>query len=81
MLQAWHYDVMSANENNTFRVCKLLRPPKLAWFEASGDPPTSTYINYLGRTNNYNIIIDEFYNNSPKLIEVIKVKWTYLYCM
>ena len=51
---------MSANENNTFRVCKLLRPPKLAWFEASGDPPTSTYINYLGRINDYNIIIDEF---------------------
>ena len=60
VLQALHYDVMSANENNTFRVCKLLRPPKLAWCEASGDPPTSTYINYLGRINDYNIIIDEF---------------------
>jgi hypothetical protein len=28
--------------------------------EASGDPPTSTYINYLGRINAYNNIIDEF---------------------
>ena len=60
VLKAWHFDVMTANDNNTFRVCKLLRPPKLAWFEASGDPPTSTYINYLGRINAYNNIIDEF---------------------
>ena len=43
VLQAWHLDVMSANENNTFRVCKLLRPPKLAWFKSSGSP-ISMYI-------------------------------------
>ena len=50
---------MSANGENTFRVCKLLRPPMLAWFESSGDPPTSGYINYLDRINQYNQIIDE----------------------
>ena len=42
----------------TFRICKLLRPPKYAWFQ--GTPPTPDYVNYLDRINAYNDIIGEF---------------------
>lgn len=58
VLDGWLHDVKAANPDNTFRICKLLRPPKYAWFQ--GTPPTPDYDNYLDRINAYNDIIGEF---------------------
>lgn len=60
VVEAWNYEVREVNRDSSFRICKLLRPPSLAWFPGDGEPPTPTYINYLTRINNYNQMIDEF---------------------
>ena len=65
VLQGWHYDdVMGSNKENTFRVYRLLRPPKLACFEGNGEFPTTEYVNHLERINKYNGIIDIFNHNN-----------------
>ena len=59
ILKAWHYDVLSDNPSSTLRVCRLLRPPRLACFEANGPEPEG-YVNRLERLNRYNWEINIF---------------------
>lgn len=60
VVKAWNYEVKEVNRDSSFRVCKLMRPPSLAWFPGNKEPPTPSYINYITRLNNYNQEIDEF---------------------
>lgn len=58
-LMAWKHDVIEAHPWNTLRVCRLPRPPRLAWFSGDGPEPDN-YTNYLNRINEINQRIDEF---------------------
>ena len=58
----WECDVMSQNSENSFRICKLLRPPMFAWFKSNGEYPTPRYVNLLDRINEINSEIDRLNN-------------------
>ena len=51
------------NHENKLIIARLLRPPKLAWFEKNGPEPTfggfRKYTNYIEKINNLNGYIDE----------------------
>ena len=69
-LNKWNFDVLNLNPDNTFRVCKLLKPPKLAWLPGNGNPPTSTYVNYLDKIEEMNKTIHKIniYNGHSNVI-------------
>ena len=48
------------NRSSSIRICKLMRPSKLAWLTGNGPFPTQGYINYLERINEVNAKIDDF---------------------
>ena len=49
---------MSLNSKNTFRVCKLLKPPKLAWLPGNGPAPPG-HVNYLQKIEEINRCIHD----------------------
>ena len=36
VVRAWDYEVRLVNPSSSFRICKVLRPPSLAWFPGNG---------------------------------------------
>ena len=52
-LKRWSINVRSLNNANTFRVCKLLKPPMLAWLPGNGPPPPG-FVNHLERIEEIN---------------------------
>ena len=69
-LNKWNFELLNLNSENTFRVCKMLKPPKLAWLPGNGKPPTPHYVNYLDKIENMNDIIQKInlYNGHTNVI-------------
>ena len=59
-LNRWYFELMDNNSSSTIRVCKLMRPPSLAWFAGNGPTPSAGYTNYLDKINIINGQIDHF---------------------
>ena len=59
-LHAWNVEDISNNPTSTFRLCRLMRPPKLAWFERNGAYPTTGNVNHIDKINEINALIDSF---------------------
>ena len=58
---AWNDEVISNNPTRTFRLCRLMRPPKMPRFERNGAYPTTGYVNlHIDKINEINAIIDSF---------------------
>ena len=57
ILTQWTFEVWNQNNNNTFRICKMLCPPAKAWFPRDGPIPDG-YTNYLDQINSLNDVID-----------------------
>ena len=66
---------------NTFAVSTLLHTPSMYWYEADGDVPTPTYVNFkhvVDRTNlkirEFRYIIHEFFKNMINCLGFILIK-------
>lgn len=57
LLTKWTFKVWDCNKSNTFRICKMLRPPAKVWFPRNGALP-SNYTNHIDHINQLNKIID-----------------------
>ena len=66
----WESDVKELNRLNTFRICKLLRPPMFAWFKNNGEVPNANYVNLLDKINDINQEIDRL-NHKNGFLNVI----------
>ena len=58
ILNNWTFKVWNSNPSNTFRICKMLRPPAKVWLPRNGPLPPN-YINYIEEFNELNRIIDK----------------------
>ena len=56
ILTDWTFQVWNCNSENSFRVCKMLRPPAKAWFQRNGPLPPN-YTNNLEHINSLNEVI------------------------
>ena len=59
-LNHWYFTLKDNNDSSTMRICKLMRPPSLAWFPANGPQPDLPYTNHLDKINLINSQIDHF---------------------
>lgn len=54
----WSIELKELNDKNSFRVCKLLKPPKLVWLPGNVGSPPRNHVNYLNKIEEINSFID-----------------------